>query len=237
MPMHQPRMADALADLALGGSCAGCGRRGRLLCDRCSALLGSPALTRWPVPVPVGLPPPFAVGAYDGALRNLVLAHKEQARYALAGPLGGAIAEAVRAAGTGAEPVWLVPVPSRRSAVRQRGHDPILRMSRAAAVRLRRRGIAARVVPALRLGRDVADQAALDAGRRAANLAGAYDLHARLGPWLRGRACIVVDDVITTGATAAEATRALRTAGARVICVAVVAATARRLEHPEPAAG
>jgi predicted amidophosphoribosyltransferase len=70
----------------------------------------------------------------------------------------------------------------------------------------------------------VADQADLTAADRAANLSGA--LRARFD--LRGSRVIVVDDVITTGATLAEAARALRAAGADVRAAAVVAATARR---------
>ena len=229
--MPRTRIVDALTDLALGGACAGCGRSGRLVCARCSGLLRVTAQVRWPVPVPAGLPPPFAVGAYDGELRSLVLAHKEQARYALAGPLGAAVAQAVLASGTGEGRVWLVPTPSRRSAVYGRGHDPILRMSRAAAVQLRRRGIAAGVTSVLTIARDVRDQAALDAGQRAANLSGAYDVRGRHHAGLRGQNCIVVDDVITTGATAAESARALRAVGAQVVSVAVVAATRRRFEH------
>jgi predicted amidophosphoribosyltransferase len=230
--MPKTRLIDALTDLALGGTCAGCGRSGRLVCARCSDLLRVTASVRWPVPVPAGLPSPFAVGAYDGELRSLVIAHKEQARYALARPLGAAVAQAVLASGIGEGRVWLVPVPSRRSAVRSRGHDPILRMSRAAAVHLRRRGVAAGVLPVLTIARDVHDQAALDARQRAANLSGAYDVRGRHRAGLRGQACIVVDDVITTGATAAEATRALGVVGAQVVSVAVVAATRRRSEPP-----
>lgn len=79
-------------------------------------------------------------------------------------------------------------------------------------------------VPALEHRRRVADQAGLTAADRAANLSGA--LQARYD--LRGLRLIVVDDVITTGATLAEAARALRAAGAEVTAAAVIAATARR---------
>jgi predicted amidophosphoribosyltransferase len=79
-------------------------------------------------------------------------------------------------------------------------------------------------VAALEHRRRVADQAGLSAADRAANLSGA--LQARFD--LRGLRVIVVDDVVTTGATLAEAARALRAAGAEVTAAAVIAATARR---------
>lgn len=86
------------------------------------------------------------------------------------------------------------------------------------------RGAPVVCVQALQHRRRVADQAGLNASDRAANLAGA--LQARFD--LRGQRVIVVDDVITTGATLAEAARALRAAGAEVPAAAVIAATSRR---------
>lgn len=82
-------------------------------------------------------------------------------------------------------------------------------------------------VRALEHRRRVADQAGLSASDRAANLSGA--MRARFD--LSGRRVIVLDDVITTGATLAEAARALREAGAEVSAAAVVAATARRISR------
>jgi len=83
-------------------------------------------------------------------------------------------------------------------------------------------------VPALEHRRRVADQAGLTATDRAANLTGA--LQARLD--LHGVRVIIVDDVVTTGATLAEAARALRAAGAEVLAAAVIAATERHTGGP-----
>jgi predicted amidophosphoribosyltransferase len=123
----------------------------------------------------------------------------------------------------------MVPVPSRPSVVRARGHDPVLRMARVAAVQARGRGVAVRLLPCLRATRTVEDQAGLDAGHRLSNLAGALHVARRYEGALAGRWVVVVDDIITTGATATEACRALRAAGAVVSGVTVVAATSRRL--------
>jgi predicted amidophosphoribosyltransferase len=167
------------------------------------------------------------VGAYDGALRSLVLAHKEQGRLALAGPLGTALANAVLA-GCGRHAVAVVPVPSTRAAVRRRGRDPTDRMARAAVVELHRRGVRASRLPALFHVRAVRDQAGLSGSERMTNLTGALAVRPSAMALVSGRRVVVVDDVLTTGATLAEATRALTCAGASVAALATVAATQRR---------
>lgn len=122
-------------------------------------------------------------------------------------------APAGRATGAGASgTVVLVPVPSARWAVRARGHDPVRRMALAAAGELRRTGTPARVATVLRQRRPVADQAGLDARRRRANLAGALEVARGGDRLLAGGRVVLVDDLVTTGATLAEAARALREA-------------------------
>jgi predicted amidophosphoribosyltransferase len=217
-----------LLDLALPSECAGCGHAGGLLCVGCRAALSGPARPARPEPSPPGLPLPWAVAEYAGIARAALLAHKEQGRLALAGPLGAALARSVRAgAGGGTGPLLLVPAPSRRAAVRARGHDPTLRLARAAAASLRRQGCDVGVAAALRLRAGVADQAGLSAVERTANLDGALWVPRRVVPLVAGRRVLVVDDVVTTGATIREAARALSAAGASVPAAAVVAATAR----------
>ena len=182
----------------------------------------------WPEPRPAGLPPPTASAPYGDELRKLIVAHKEEARYALARPLGAVLAAAVRAALGDRRAVWLCPVPSARSTVRQRGHDPLGRITRAAARVLRRQGIDARPVAALRVVRRPDDQAGLSAERRTANLAGAFAARSRWAERLTDQPVLVVDDVITTGSTLAEAGRALESGGIPVLGCAVLAATRRQ---------
>ncbi|MEU3726754.1 phosphoribosyltransferase family protein, partial [Streptomyces sp. NPDC031705] len=93
--------------------------------------------------------------------------------------------------------------------------------------RPRAAGGAARVAPVLRLRRAVADQAGLGARERQENLAGALEVHPGGAALTAGARIVLVDDVITTGATLAEAARALRAAGLRADAAAVVAAPAR----------
>ncbi len=208
-------LADLL-DLVLPRDCAGCAAPGRTLCDRCAAALTGPPVVARPEPAPAGLPRVVAAGAYDGVVRSLLLAHKERGRLALAGPLGAALAGAVAVHGPCAV---LVPVPSSPASVRARGHDHARRLAAAAGRRL---GVPAAGV--LVQARPVHDQAGLDAGERRANLQGALRSRRRLD----GVDVVVVDDVVTTGATLAEAARALSAAGARIRGASVVAATPRR---------
>lgn len=218
-----------LADLALPGRCAGCAEQPGLLCAGCRSGLDGPAVLAWPEPVPAGLPPTWAVTAYAGPVRAVLIAHKEHGRLALCRPLGEALARSVRAgAGDRPGPLLLVPAPSRAAAVRARGHDPTARVARRAAAVLRSGGADVTSVALLRVAPWVRDQAGLRAGERAANLAGALRVPPHLVPLVRGRAVVVVDDLVTTGSTIVEAARALRQAGAQVDAAAVIAATARR---------
>lgn len=226
-------LGDAFTDLFVGGRCAGCDVPGRGVCSGCASLLRAPTRLRWPDPAPPGLSPPWSVAEYGGPVRELLLAHKEHARYGLARVLGRALGDAVTAAVRSvagpqpASPCLLVPVPSQPQVVRRRGHDPVLRMSRAAAAHARAHGVPVRVLATLAAGRAVRDQSGLDAGERRSNLAGALRVQPRHVDGLRRHLVVVSDDIVTTGSTAAEACRALTAAGALVVGVATVAATSR----------
>lgn len=112
-------------------------------------------------------------------------------------------------------PVLLVPVPSARRAVRARGHDPARRIALAAAGELRRAGMPARVAAVLRQRRRVTDQSGLNSRQRMDNLAGALTVVPGAGRLLAEGLVVLVDDLMTTGASLTEAARAVREARAR----------------------
>ncbi len=204
-------MLSDLLDLVLPTTCIGCGRPGAALCASCRQV----ALCR----VDAAGVATVAGGRYEGALRSALLGYKERGRRDLAGPLSTVLAAAV---GELARPdAVLVPVPSSPAARRARGGDHVVRLARRVAA----------TVPALHLARSVQDSAGLGSAARAANL----DHAMRAGPPpRRGAPVVLVDDIVTTGATLAEAARALRAAGWEVCGGAVVAATALRRPALEP---
>ncbi|MGL4743631.1 MAG: ComF family protein [Dermatophilaceae bacterium] len=170
----------------------------------------------------------------DGGRRDL--------RPVLAAPLAAAVVLALtrdpmlRHARAGNEPVWVVPVPASARARYRRGDDPVLDLVRA-AVRVAGCQPGVDTAAVLHHLRRVADQAGLGRTARAANLAGALAVRPRARRLVAGAVCLVADDVVTTGATLAEATRALRAAGARHVVGAAAVATPRRgdgLAGPRP---
>src|SRR5205823_5713634 len=145
---------------------------------------------------------PFAVAAYAGVARSLLLAHKEDGVVALRRPLGEALARALAAAAAGtAGPVQVVAVPSSRAARRRRGDDVVAALVREGVRVARAGGCPVHALPALRHVRRVADSAGLGAGARAANLAAAFGLRRGADRLVPGAAVVLADDLITTGAT------------------------------------
>jgi predicted amidophosphoribosyltransferase len=176
--------------------------------------------------LPDSLPPVVAGGAYADTLRRVLLAAKERGALGLVPLLGrrvaAGVARLVLATGRSG-PIVLVPVPSVATQMAARGVDLTTSLARQAAARLRSTGLPVQVRRGLALNRRPADQAGLDRGQRLANLAGALRSTGAPPP---GRV-VVVDDIVTTGATLAEAFRACRAGGRDVIGGAVVAATMR----------
>jgi predicted amidophosphoribosyltransferase len=224
------RFRDALADLVAGARCVGCGVAAPGLCPACRArlLLLEPAATVRGVP---GFPATAATGPYEGALRAVVLAAKERGALGHLPLLGDLLALAVaRRLADAAEPgpLLLVPVPSSNAAVVERGLDFTGALARRAAGRLRGQQVGCRVASLVRPARALRDQAGLDRGGRLGNTAGAYRCTAAAGDRV-----LVVDDVVTTGATLAAVAGVLRQAGAVVLGAAVVAQTPQRI-RPAP---
>jgi predicted amidophosphoribosyltransferase len=225
----------AAGDLLLGASCHGCGQPWWGICPRCHQQLASrrPFLTA-PVPCPDGFPITVTSSPYDRLLRRVINAHKERQALILTRFLAERLAVSVHALlaheayavrSTG---IVLIPIPSAARTVRQRGFDATSSMTRLAARRLRAR-YPITVRSALAQARPVADQAGLGARARQENLAGAL----RLRRSISGGAVVLVDDLVTTGSSLAEAARVLREGGIPVLGAATVAATVR-LRSPSP---
>jgi predicted amidophosphoribosyltransferase len=222
----------ALLDLALPTTCAACDGRKGPLCEDCTCALEGGLFDRparvAPDPPPPGLPTVVACGPYAGVLRQLVSAYKDTDRRDLRAVLAPTLARAIaRALHSSGRPTLVVPVPSSRAAIRRRGDEPVADLTRAAVTLLTPD---VQFAPALRPVRSLSDQSRLNAQERAQNLAGAYAVRPAWQNRLEDRQILLVDDVVTTGATLTEAARALRAAGGNVLGAATLAATQRR--HP-----
>jgi predicted amidophosphoribosyltransferase len=235
-------LAAAAADLVLPGACAGCGAERVALtygtCAGCVTVLE--ALTPYPtapMPRPAGMPPCEAVGPYAGELRGLLLAYKEKGRYRLARPLGvllaGAVAQAaVRGGGGVGVPLLVLPVPSTVRAARQRHGDHLARLAAHTVRALRAAGWQARASSALAAS-PRPDSVSLDAAGRAAAAVNSLRIRpARMRDLRRrvtaGGMLVVLDDIVTTGATLAAVTARLNEADVQVTGAAVLAATQLR---------
>ena len=229
---------DALTDLFLGSSCLGCGRPGRLVCASCRSALPDTARVLAPDPCPPGLAASWSCLDYDGLAKAMIVGHKEHRMLGLTALLGRLLAVAALGAGGGAERLLLVPAPSRPATVRARGHEPLWAITRAAARQLGAAGVDAIALRLLAIRGRPADQAGLTAIERAANLSGSLwcpsNLMAAVQTGFRDATVVLCDDVLTTGATAAEAQRALAAVGVRVTGIATIAATRRTHQGVRP---
>jgi ComF family protein len=213
-PALCPVCASTLAERRRDPLCGACWdlipRIASPCCDRC----GLPARALTPMPTEVVLEGPLLCGGcrvdppgwdwaragaeYDGVVRDAIHAFKFRGKRALARPLAA-----------------LVPVPLGRPRQRERGFNQAALLAERLAPAL---GVAVRPRWLARV-RDTQPQSDLGAAERHANVRGAF----AAGAEVAGRHVVVVDDVLTTGATVAECARALRAAGAARVGVVAVA--------------
>lgn len=220
-------VATTLLDIALPAQCAGCGTEGDPICRRCRPALD--ARLELPAGIPIGLasdiPAPLLqlewCSPFGGIVRRALHELKYSGERRLAVPLGEAMARRWAKAGAGGD--LLVPVPVHADRARQRGYDQAELLAQSAA--------AALAMPAAALlerSRATVPQFDLGRGERAANVTDAFRLTAGAPPALgarplAGRWPILVDDVVTTGATLAACAAPLLAAGAIGVSAVTVA--------------
>lgn len=219
------RLRDSAADLFLGARCPGCGTPQLGLCTLCAAVLiaARPDVVHREHPL---FPYAVATASYQGIMKNVLLAYKERKALWLAHPLaallGRAVAQILLAASV--TDCWLVPVPSSAASNRSRGTDIVADLGRATAAQLRTTGAQVYLRPGLQRSEQMQDQVGLDRSGRFANAPGRF--RSRLQTW--PVPVIIIDDIITTGATILESQRVITDASGGVIGVAVVAQTPLR---------
>lgn len=222
------QVARAGADLVVPLLCGGCGRPGTRWCRSCDDVAHDDPIVLTPrVAPPVGA---WALGRYRGPMRNAILELKEHGRRDLVAPLGSALARGLVTLAAWSElpadatDLVLVPAPTRMWSARRRGGDPVTAIATDAACRL---GTRVGVAPMLRTSMWARDSAGLSARDRVDNLDHAVVVRPRArrpAVSTHPRAAVVlVDDVLTTGATASESIRVLAGIGVRVDAVLVIA--------------
>ena len=172
---------------------------------------------------------PLATGSrYSGASKACIIAHKERGARSLTAPLGVLLAMAITTLELGPAPgehLVLVGIPPHRSSLQQRGADTVELIARQAARTLGASGQPTIVRGGLRRQTDHGRHVGRSARDRRTAILGSFAATADRGMRLREARIVIVDDVITTGATAFEAVRALTTAGLQISGIAAVADT------------
>jgi len=219
---HFARIIRPGVDLVYPPRCAACGAAIASqdgLCIDCWSTLEVPshsAINDAAVPV-------FAATYYNDTSRRLVLAYKHGGRIALARLLAQLIAARLPVAEAGAPPPLLVPVPLHRWRLWQRGFNQAALLAR----ELARLGKGEAVVDALIRHRRTPNLGGLGREARERALSGAIRLNPARAALLSGRAVVLIDDVLTSGATSRACIAALAAARPAAINVACFA----RVEH------
>ena len=214
-------VANRALDLALPAACAGCRREGAALCPECVPALDArlDAQRGIPIGLPADIPVPLLqlewCAPFTGVTRRALHALKYDGERRLAPPLGAAIARRWERAGVGGDA--FVPVPASPDRVRERGYDQAGLLASEAGRRLRMP-----VLPALERTRATTAQFDLDRAGRASNLGGAFRI-ADGRASVASRWLVLVDDVVTTGATLSACAATLLDAGALGVSAITVA--------------
>jgi ComF family protein len=167
----------------------------------------------------LGFDSALALGAYEGTMRDLCLRLKHERNAWLAPWLSGLLAEARRdELDQLPRDAWIVPIPLHWWRRLRRGYNQADALADGLARRLD-----LRVHQPLRRIKSTDRLARMGVTERLEALRGAF--RARRDPGLRGRTVLLIDDILTTGATSGAAARALKKVGVRRVVVAVLART------------
>ncbi len=230
-------------DIVLSRRCLVCRIPGPMLCPGCLQSMLDVHLHAGGTRHKQTRPRPRVAARYEGDVRLALLAYKERGWHALDRPLGWLLAAAVSAslaerqdinrssAVSGGDHLHLVPVPPHRSTRASRGIDTVGRIAERAVQEFAGAGWSADVLRLLQRVREDGRSAGSSAHSRG-KVHGAFKATSGIrccSAAARGAGCriVVVDDVITTGSTIAEAVRALTAAGYVVAGAAAVAGTVR----------
>ncbi len=159
-----------------------------------------------------------AIWYYEGTVRSSILRYKFRGRRSYADAYGRLLAMALQKEGLEFDLITWVPISRMRKW--KRGYDQVELVARAAG-----RELGLEPVPALKKIRHNRPQSGIHGqAERRANVLGAYK---SLGRDVSGQRILLLDDILTTGATASEAARVLKTAGAAEVHCAVLAAAGK----------
>jgi predicted amidophosphoribosyltransferase len=202
-------LVEELVNFLLPTRCSLCQAIGAALCRECD--LKFEGLGR---PVSRGSLQGWAATSYSEDSARLITAFKEEGQTSLAGSLAAKLRAGFSYFGEQCRidsgRTLLAVAPSRKENAKLRGYHPVKILAKRF---IKSAGVELELYSGLRFIREVQDQARLSTADRAANLGGSM----AVADDLSGRTVLLIDDIVTTGATILEARRALEAAGARVV--------------------
>lgn len=216
-------LLDSLLQIIAPHVCINCGREGKLICAKCLCLLNPapqscyrclrPAEGQFCMGCAAGLPFSSLLAAYvyDGAVKELIWRLKYAGASAAASEMARAIAPLLSQMPQG---TVIVPAPTSASRVRQRGYDQALLLAKELS---KLKGLPCRTM-LIRLGRK--HQVGASRLQRLRQMKDAFVVRSS---GALPQSVLLIDDVLTTGATLEAAATALRQAGVAVVHVAVFA--------------
>jgi ComF family protein len=202
-------LGTSLVDLIFPSRCAVCDRTGKNLCLDCKNLL-------WIEPREFALSglAVHTVIKYSDETSRLLVSLKDKGQFALVAELAQMLRPAIEKLPVSESIRYLVPAPSSPENFSKRGFHPMLLLAQAVAIN----HPSLKVMNCLRFARRVKDQVGLTEPERLANLSFSMELNQSV----TGRVFYLLDDVVTTGATALEAARVLRVGGATLAGVLAI---------------